>query len=346
MNATIAALLVQDGLTNGLIYALLAVSIVIVFLVTRVLWVPAGDIVAFGALTMSLLRQGQMPGTVWLLLALGLLAVVLEAGRCWRSGDWRSLRGVLPLALGVPAVGFVLARWVVPADAPVLVHALLTVLLVAPLGPLLYVAAFRPLSEASILVKLIAAVALHYMLVGFGLFFFGAEGLRTPPFVSGRIDVGFTSVSLHLLLALGVAAALIVSLWVFFEHTLWGKALRATAVNRFGARLMGIRAERAGVLAFGIAGLIGALSGLMIGPIATIYYDSGFLIGIKAFIGVVCAAMVSFPIAVLGALAVGVFESFASFFASALKEAIVFVLLVPILLWRSLTDRSIHGEEE
>lgn len=346
MNATVAALLVQDGLTSGLIYALLAVSIVIVFLVTRVLWVPAGDIVAFGALTMSLLRQGQLPGTVWLLLALGLLAAILETARCRRSGNWRSLRTVLPLALGVPAAGFVLARWVVPTDAPVLVHALLTVLLVAPLGPLLYSAAFRPLSEASILVKLIAAVALHYMLVGFGLFFFGAEGLRTPPFVSGRIDVGFTSVSLHLLLALGVATALILSLWVFFEHTLWGKALRATAVNRFGARLMGIRTERAGALAFGIAGLIGALSGLMIGPIATIYYDSGFLIGIKAFIGVVCAAMVSFPIAVLGALAVGVFESFASFFSSALKEAIVFVLLVPILLWRSLTDHSIHGEEE
>ena len=206
--------------------------------------------------------------------------------------------------------------------------------------------AFRPLTEATVLVKLIAAVALHYLLVGFGLFFFGAEGLRTPPFVSGRIDIGFTTVSWHLVLALASSLVLIVLLWAFFERTLWGKALRATAVNRFGARLVGIRTERAGLLAFGIAGLIGALSGLLIGPIATIYYDSGFLIGLKAFIGVVCAAMASFPIAVAGALAVGVFESFASFFASALKEAIVFVLLVPILLWRSLTDHSLHGEEE
>jgi branched-chain amino acid transport system permease protein len=346
MNGTVAALLVQDGLTNGLIYALLAVSIVIVFLVTRVLWVPAGDIVAFAALTMSLLRQGQQPGTVWLLAALGGLAAALEIARCARSGDWRSLRGVLPLAIGVPAAGYVLTAWVVPAGAPVLVHALLTVVLVAPMGPLLYVTAFRPLAEATVLVKLIAAVATHYMLVGFGLLFFGAEGLRTPPFVSGRIDAGFTSVSLHLLLTLGISAVLILALWAFFERTLWGKALRATAVNRFGARLVGIRTERAGLLAFGIAGLIGALSGLMIGPIATMYYDSGFLIGIKAFIGVVCAAMVSFPVAVLGALAVGVFEAFASFFASSLKEAIVFVLLVPILLWRSLTDHSIHGEEE
>ncbi len=346
MNATIAALLVQDGLTSGLIYALLAVSIVLVFLVTRVLWVPAGDIVAFGALTMSLLRQGQQPGTIWLLAALGLLATVIEAVRCHRSGEWAGFRRVLPLTIGLPVLGIVLVRWVVPADASVAVHALLTAVLVAPMAPLLYLTAFRPLTEATVLVKLIAAVALHYLLVGFGLFFFGAEGLRTPPFVSGRIDVGFTTVSWHLVLALVASLLLIVALWAFFERTLWGKALRATAVNRFGARLVGIRTERAGLLAFGIAGLIGALSGLLIGPIATIYYDSGFLIGLKAFIGVVCAAMASFPIAVAAALAVGVFESFASFFASALKEAIVFVLLVPILLWRSLTDHSLHGEEE
>ena len=346
MNATIAALLVQDGLTSGLIYALLAVSIVLVFLVTRVLWVPAGDIVAFGALTMSLLRQGQQPGTIWLLAALGLLATVIEAVRCHRSGEWAAFRRVLPLTIGVPLLGIVLVRWVVPADASVAVHALLTAVLVAPMAPLLYLTAFRPLTEATVLVKLIAAVALHYLLVGFGLFFFGAEGLRTPPFVSGRIDIGFTTVSWHLVLALVASLVLIVVLWAFFERTLWGKALRATAVNRFGARLVGIRTERAGLLAFGIAGLIGALSGLLIGPIATIYYDSGFLIGLKAFIGVVCAAMASFPIAVAAALAVGVFESFASFFASALKEAIVFVLLVPILLWRSLTDHSLHGEEE
>jgi branched-chain amino acid transport system permease protein len=346
MNATIAALLVQDGLTTGLIYALLAVSIVIVFLVTRVLWVPAGDIVAYGALTMSLLRQGQQPGTVWLLAALGVLALAVGAWQARRDGDWRTLTRLLPLALGAPALGFVLVRWVVPADAPALVHALLTMLLVAPMAPLLYRVAFQPLAKATVLVKLIAAVATHYALVGFGLLFFGAEGLRTPPFVSGRLDAGFTTVSWHLLLVLGVSALLILALWVFFERTLWGKALRATAVNGFGARLVGIRTERAGALAFGIAGLIGALSGLMVGPIATIYYDSGFLIGLKAFIGVVCAAMVSFPIAVLGSLAVGVFEAFASFFSSALKEAIVFVLLVPILLWRSLKDDSLHGDEE
>ncbi len=61
MNTTIGLLLPQDGLTSGFIYALLALSILLVFVVTRVLWVPAGDFLVFGALTLALLQQGQIP---------------------------------------------------------------------------------------------------------------------------------------------------------------------------------------------------------------------------------------------------------------------------------------------
>ena len=66
MNVTIGLLLLQDGLTTGFIYALLSLSILLVFVVTRVLWVPAGEFLVFGALTLASLQQGQVPGTVWL----------------------------------------------------------------------------------------------------------------------------------------------------------------------------------------------------------------------------------------------------------------------------------------
>ena len=66
MNITIGLLLLQDGLTTGFIYALLALSILLVFLVTRVLWVPAGDFLVFGALTLAVASARQVPGTVWL----------------------------------------------------------------------------------------------------------------------------------------------------------------------------------------------------------------------------------------------------------------------------------------
>lgn len=71
MNGTMALILAQDGLTTGIIYALLSLSILLVFLVTRILWVPAGEFVTFGALTMGVLQRHEVPATVWLLAALG-----------------------------------------------------------------------------------------------------------------------------------------------------------------------------------------------------------------------------------------------------------------------------------
>jgi branched-chain amino acid transport system permease protein len=83
---------------------------------------------------------------------------------------------------------------------------------------------------------------------------------------------------------------------------------------------------------------------LLIGPTTTVYYDSGFLIGLKGFVAAVIAGLQSYPQAMLGALFVGVVESFGSFWASAFKEVIVFTLILPILLWRSL--QSGHSDEE
>ncbi|MDA0191343.1 MAG: branched-chain amino acid ABC transporter permease, partial [Proteobacteria bacterium] len=71
MDLQIALLLGQDGITNGAIYALLALALVLVFAVTRVIFIPQGEFVAFGALTLASLQAGKLPGTLWLLLGLG-----------------------------------------------------------------------------------------------------------------------------------------------------------------------------------------------------------------------------------------------------------------------------------
>jgi branched-chain amino acid transport system permease protein len=346
MNETVALLLAQDGLTSGVIYALLSLSILLVFLVTRVLWVPAGEFVMFGALTMAFLQKGQVPGTVWLLAALGGAMALAETAHCIKSRRWRGWPRLMAFALGVPAAGIGLAYWLAPLELAIPLQALLTLALVVPMGPMLYRSAFRSLANSSVLVLLFVAVAVHYALMGLGLIFFGPEGMRTAPFVAGRFDVGFTRVSWHLVLVLAVAAVLMLALWLFFERTIWGKALRAVAINRKGARLAGIRIESAGTLAFTLAALIGALSGILIAPVTAIYYDSGFLVALRGFVGTVMGGLASFPMAVGGSIIVGVFESFASFFASAYKEAIVFALLVPILLWRSAVDRHTHEEED
>jgi branched-chain amino acid transport system permease protein len=214
-----------------------------------------------------------------------------------------------------------------------------------PMAPYLYRVAFRPLARASVLVLLIAAVGVHLALVGVGLVLFGAEGSRADGFSDASFVLGPLTVPGQSLWIVGLTLALMVGLYGFFGFTLYGKALHATAVNRLGARLVGIGTAQSGEIAFILAGAIGALSGILIVPLTTVYYDTGFLIGLKGFTAAIIGGLVSYPAAALAALAVGVLESFSSFWASAFKEVIVFTAIIPVLLWRSLSGGVAEDDE-
>lgn len=346
MNSEIALFLIQDGLTNGAIYALLALALVLVFAVTRVIFIPQGEFVAYGALTLASLQLGKLPGTAWLLLAAGVAVATLELAQALRFGAIRRIPAIVFNYILVPASLLLLAWWAAPQKPALTFQVLLTLLLVVPLGPMVYRLAYQPLANASVLVLLIISVAVHFAMTGLGLVFFGAEGSRTPPFSDAQWKLGVLTISGQSLWVIGTSLALIVALLLFFEHTIYGKALRATAINRVGARLVGISPAMAGKLSFTLAALIGALSGVLVAPITTIYYDSGFLVGLKGFVGAIMGGLVSYPVAAAGALLVGMLEAYASFWASAYKEVIVFTLIIPVLVWRSLTTHHIEEDEE
>ncbi len=344
MDTTIALFLAQDGVINGAIYALLGLSLVLVFTVTRVIFVPQGEFVAYGALTLAALERGETPGTAWLALALGAVACLqtLALVPAARKG-WALVR-LLAFDLGLPAAVAALAELTAPLHLGQAARVGLTLAIIAPLGPFLYRIVFRPLARASVLVLLIASVGVHLGLVGLGLVFFGAEGSRSTPLSAANLTLGPLTVTGQSLWILGVTGLLMGALGLFFGRTLTGKALRATAVNRLGARLVGIPAERAGWLAFGMAATIGAVSGILSAPVTTTFYDTGFITGLKGFVAAIIADLVSYPGVAVAAIAVGLVESFASFWASSFKEVIVFTTIIPVLLWRSV--RSPHAEDE
>ena len=345
MDASIALILIQDGITNGAIYALLAIALVLVFAVTRTIFIPQGEFVTFGALTLAGFVGGKMPGTATLLVGAGVIAWLMDLAVAIRFRNFAPLVRSTIGFLVVPVVFWFGARYAAGHGLPLAVNVLLTLALVVPLGPILYRIAYQPVAEASVLVLLIVSVGVHLAMTGLGLIFFGAEGSRTPPFAEGALTLGTTTISAQSLVVVGTSAALIVALYLFFEFTLYGKALRATAVNRRGARLMGISTVMSGRVTFAVAALIGCFSGMLIAPITTIYYDSGFLIGLKGFVAAIIGGLASYPIAAAGAIGVGILESFSSFWASAYKEVIVFTLIIPVLLLRSLTSRHVEEEE-
>ena len=345
MSADIFALLGQDGVTNGAIYALLALALVLVFAVTRVIFIPQGEFLAWGALTMATLEAGHYPATIWLLLGAGVLTLACDLAGTPTSGRrrmlGRSLVWNMAYPLAVAALLAVLPLEVLPGWGKVLA----TLAIVVPMGPMLYRIAFQPVAEAPVLILLIIAVAVHVAMVGLGLLIFGPEGSRTAPFSEAQWEVGAVAVGGHTLVVILASLLLIVGLYLFFGRTLYGKALRATAVNRNGARLMGISPALAGKLTFLLAAMIGTLSGLLVAPLTTIYYDSGFLIGLKGFVAAIVGGLASYPLAAGGALLVGLMESFSSFWASAFKDVIVFTLIIPVLVWRSLASHHVEEEE-
>jgi len=345
MDLTIALILLQDGIVNGAIYGLLGLALVMVFAVTRIVFVPQGEFVAFGALTLAMLVSGQVPGTVWLLVLAGAAVCGVEVLRALRTRSWADLPKVALLNLGVPWALLWSTPHLVALGLPLWGNVLWALLLVVPMGPMLYRLVYQPLADATVLVLLIVSVALHFALTGLGLVFFGAEGWRTPAFASGQLDLGLITWSAQSLFVVGVSALLIVVLWLFFGKTLYGRALRATAVNRRGARLVGISTTMSGSLTLTLAVLLGALSGMLIAPVTTVYYDTGFLVGLKGFVAAIIGGLVSYPVAAAGALLVGILEAFSSFFASSYKEVIVFTLIIPVLLWRSLTTHHVDEDE-
>ncbi len=345
MDLQIALLLGQDGITNGAIYALLSLALVLVFAVTRVIFIPQGEFVAFGALTLASFQAGKTPGTLWLLIGAGIAVALVDLASAVRSGASRRIARIVGWNLVYPALAAAAVFLGKPGQLPLVAQIALALALVVPLGPMMYRLAFQPLAEASVLVLLIVAVGVHLALVGLGLLFFGAEGSRTPAFSDASFSFGAINVSGQTIWVVGASIMLIVILALFFGRTIYGKALRATAMNRTGARLMGISTVMAGKLSFLLAALIGAFSGILIAPITTIYYDTGFLIGLKGFVGAIVGGLGSYPIAAAGALLVGLLEAFSSFWASAFKEVIVFTLIIPVLVWLSLTTRHVEEEE-
>ncbi len=345
MDLTIFLFLLQDGLTNGAIYALLGLALVLVFSVTRVILIPQGEFVAFGGLAFALLATGKVPPLIYLSLGLGVAALSLDL---WHlRAHWQTRRALRALQrrLAVPALTALATLALAGPQTPLLINGALALGMVAPLGSNLYRVAFEPLAGKSVLTLLIAAVGVHLALEGLGLLIFGAEGFRAPPLSDAQIALGPLTISGQSIGVFAVTALVMLGLWLVFSRTLAGKALRATAINRTGARLVGISATRAGEQAFGIAAFIGALSGILIAPVTTLYYDTGFIIGLKGFVAAILGALTSFPLTVLAAAGVGTAESFTAFFASDFKDVVVFSLILPVLLLRSLRYGPAEDEE-
>jgi branched-chain amino acid transport system permease protein len=266
--------------------------------------------------------SGLVVGGVYALIGLGFV-IVYGVTRIinFAQGEFVMLGALLMVTLQQAGLGV----------APAL---LLAVAAVAALGGLLERVAIHPLAGAPALAVLILTIGASIALRGAALAVWGTDPAALPAFSPGPpFRVLGATVVRQGLWVLAVAVAVFAGLWFFFTRTYAGSAVRACAVNRRAARLMGIRVDRMFFLAFALSGALGAVAGAVIAPITYATYDMGLMLGLKGFVAAALGGLVSPPGAILGGFLLGLLESFsAGLLSSAYKDAVAFVVLIALLL--------------
>jgi branched-chain amino acid transport system permease protein len=268
-----------SGVTSGSVYALIGISLVIVYRVSRVVCFAQGEFFVIGGLTMSSLASAGIP----LLLA-------------------------FPITLAVTIV----------------------------LGGMLQQAFIRPLRNASVGTLITMTIAIALVLRGSSLLIWGREAQVLRPFTSAEpIQLMGASLQPQVLWIVGISVVVLGLMWLFFERTTAGIAMRACAENPLGAKLMGISVERYTAFAWAWGASLGALAGIVVAPLLFLDYSAGIMPMVKGFIAMAIGGMSSIVGAVVAGFLLGFMESYTiGLISSKFSDTVVFTLLILVLLFK------------
>ncbi len=216
--------------------------------------------------------------------------------------------------------------------------ALIAVIYAAAYGYTLEKIAYRPLRNAPRLSPLISAIGMSLFLQNYVLLAQTPDFLPFPALIP---DFDFMEPIAHVmgsveLVILGTSAVTMIALTVLIKYTRIGKAMRATQQDMIMARLVGVNVDNVISMTFVIGSVLAAIGGVLVGSyIGQINFYIGFMAGVKAFTAAVLGGIGNIPGAVLGALVLGLAESFAAgYVSSAYEDVFAFGVLVLILILR------------
>ncbi len=210
-----------------------------------------------------------------------------------------------------------------------------TLAITATIAALLGVVSFRPGRQGALITVLIITIGSSMAISGTAFHIWDGDVHRFPAF-SGDAPLRLFDAALapQTLWIFGAAVVTIGALFLFLNHTLWGKAMRACAIDRTAASLMGIRVGPTVLLSFVLAGVLGCVAGIVITPLTMVDYSGGMLMAIKGFSAAMLGGMGSIAGAVLGSVVFAVLESFsATYISSTVKELITFVVIILVLMF-------------
>jgi len=285
------------------------------------------------------LVNGLTLGAVYALIALGYSMVygVLQLlnfahGDVYMIGAFVGYGVLTALA---PKSGLLAPAWLI-----ILLMLLAAMLVCGLLGVVIEWFAYRPLRGAPRIAPLISALGVSFFLQSAMQLLFSANfrTMKTELLLPPRLglDIGPARISAVRLLVIVGALALMAAMTVLVRRTRLGRAMRAVAIDREAADMMGVDVDRVIVTTFFIGSALAGAAGVMVGlAFTSVWHYMGFTAGLKGFTAAVLGGIGNIPGAMLGGLLLGLTESLAvGFISPTYKDLIAFVVLIVVLLIR------------
>jgi len=280
------------------------------------------------------LLTGLSAGSVYGLIALGFY-VMWSAAKAvnFTYGDMFMLGGVLTVVL-------------MELGLPLPLAAGLAIISAAASGAVIERTFVRPFNrEANAIGWMLTTIAVGIMIESATTATYGPLGRPLPtPLVEQPLRIGGAGIYAQELLLPLAAVVVTVALEAFYRRTVLGRAMRAVAFNRVAAGLVGIDADRITLLAFALAGGLGALAGFLIAPVIQASASMGVIVGLKGFMVAIIAGIANARGVVVVGILYGVAEKFIEgFLSTAARDAIGFTLMILLLL---LFPQGLFGRPE
>lgn len=274
------------------------------------------------------LANGLANGCLYILVAMGFNIIFNSTGIInFAQGEFSMFGGLFAYALAVSA------------GLPAPLAAILSVVAVAILGGFMERLMIYPLRRASVITAIIATIGASIFFKSLGRVIWPLEAYKVPEFTPGNVTLPGVTVSRQFLWVFALTAVSVAMVYVFFNHTRAGKAMRACSVNRQAASLVGIDVSRMSLYSFLLAAALGGAAGLISAPYAS--YGMGLELGVKGFTAAVVGGLGNVFGAVVGGVVLGVLEELIPGFlhivlgiSTGYKGAVAAVLLIAVLLLR------------
>ncbi len=282
---------------------------------------------------LQLIFAGIGMGSIYALVALGLVLIYRTTHVVnFAQGDF-------------PMVGaFLLVLSLQNAGLPYWTGILVSLAGMAVFGVIFNLAVYYPLRNRSYLPVLISTLGASIFVQNTILATYGPHPANLPPLLPFRgLTIGALFLDTQYLVIIGASAALVLAQHLFFEKTVLGKMIQATAQDKEMCTLLGIPVRWMIMLTFVYSAVLGGVAGVLVGPIMYFSIPMGTAIALKAFAATIVGGFGDIRGAVVGGIGLGIVESLcAAYISVPYKDAFAFIVLFAFLMVR---PQGLFGEK-